>query len=317
MWDDIIGHKDTIVMLRTMLAAKRTPHALLFTGPQGVGKMKVTQAVAAELLQAPLAKSPDYMLIAPEGTNIKIDQIRALQHQALLPPYGGRRRVCILEEAERMTEQAANSLLKLLEEPPAYMVFILVASTAAPLLPTIVSRCRVIRFQSLPHDLLAQALVARGFGVADADLAARLSGGRLGRALSLLVPDGLALRDRALALVEDLPGAAMGAVWAAAGELEKLEDSSAAEWRRLLMYLVRDLLVSRVSSGQHRLLFNCDQQERLLAMALIWDERRLQAALTAIQGAERALAANANRRLTYEALLIQLRDLARGGKICK
>jgi hypothetical protein len=106
----------------------------------------------------------------------------------------------------------------------------------------------------------------------------------------------------------------MQAVWDAAGVLDKLEDPEATEWRRLFIYIFRDLLVSRVNCDRRRLLFNRDQEEHLRTMALSWDEGRLQAALLAIRSAERALAANANRRLTYEALLIHLRDLARGGK---
>ena len=314
MWDDIIGHKDAIAMLQTMLAAEQIPHALLFSGPQGVGKRMVAQVVAAELLKMPIAKSLDYMPVSPEGASIKIHQIRNLQHQVLLPPQAGKWRVCIITEAERMTEQAANSLLKLLEEPPLYLVFILVAATAVPLLPTIVSRCRVFRFQSLPRDLLAQALVAWGCEMGKADLAARLSEGRLGRALAIAQPGGLVLRDQALAVVASLPTAGMGTVWDTAGALDKLEEPEFTEWRRLLTTIFRDLLVIRVSAGLRHLLFNCDQAEQLQTMALRWDEDRLQAALTANVSAERALLANANRRLTYEALLIQLRDLARGEK---
>lgn len=309
MWSEIIGHAQIISMLRTVLSSGKIPHAMLFSGPQGIGKMTVARAVAADLLKSPIDHHPDFTLIALEGNSVKIDQIRNLQRQSSHAPYRAAWQVCILENAERMTREAANSFLKLLEEPPAYMVFILVASTAAPLLPTIVSRCRLFRFLPLPHGALADALAAKGFAREQADLCARLGEGRLQRAIAFLQAGGLDRRDQVITLVEALPALAMQTLWDTAVDLTKLEAGEAEAWRRFLLFVFRDLLVCRVSPGQHHLLFNIDQAARLTVTAGKWQTEKLQAALTAVRKTERALAANANSRLAYEALLIQLKEL--------
>jgi len=316
MWSEIIGHTQTIAMLRTVLLSGKIPHAMLFSGPQGIGKMTVARAVATNLLKSPIDSHPDFTLVALEGNSIKIDQIRNLQRQSSHAPHGAAWQVCILENAERMTREAANSFLKLLEEPPAYMVFILVASTNAPLLPTIVSRCRLFRFLPLPHGVLADALAAKGFVREQADLCARLGEGRLQRAIAFLQAGGLARRDQVITLVEALPTVDMQTLWDVAVDLTKLEAGEAEAWRRFLLFVFRDLLVCCVSRSQNHLLLNIDQAARLDVAAGKWDAEKLQAALIAVRKAERALAANANSRLTYEALLIQLRELAqRNSKI--
>jgi len=112
-----------------------------------------------------------------------------------------------------------------------------------------------------------------------------------------------------MAMVECLPTVDMQFLWDKAVDLTKLEAGEAESWRRFLLFAFRDLLVYCVSRGQKQLLLNIDQTARLAMVAGKWDAGRLQAALTAVRNAERALAANANSRLTYEALLIQLREL--------
>ena len=309
MWSEIIGHSNTIAMLRAVLLSGKIPHAMLFSGPQGVGKMTAAKVVAAELLQSPIDRHPDFTVVALEGNSIKIDQIRNLQRQSSRAPHLAEWQVCILENAERMTREAANSFLKLLEEPPSYMVFILVASTAAPLLPTIISRCRLFRFLPLPYDVLAKALTDKGFAPEQADLCARLGEGRLQRALSFLQAGGLVQRDQVITLVESLQTVDMQILWDMAVDLTKLGANEMEMWRRFLLFVFRDLLVCCVSRGQNRLLLNIDQTERLAVIAEKWDAGRLQAALGAVRNTERALAANANNRLAYEALLIKLREL--------
>ncbi len=310
MWSKIIGHTQNIARLRATLSSGKIPHAMLFSGPQGVGKMTIAKAFAAELLKSQAAAHPDLTVISADGNHIKIDQIREMQRQAFHAPYAGEWQVCILENAERMTQEAANSFLKLLEEPPVYMVFILVASTAAPLLPTIISRCRQFRFYPLSSEVLGSALILRGFAPEQAELCARLGEGRLERALSLLQTGGLEKRDQVMALVESLPTTDMRCLWELAADLAKLETGEAEVWRRFLLFILRDLSVCCVCGNPQKLLFNIDQTARLTGMAEKWETGQLHKALDAVLSAERALTANANSRLTHEALLIQLRKLA-------
>lgn len=326
-WDEIAGHADQIRVLRAMLETGRIPHALLFVGPAGIGKALAAGLFAAGALCANEEKPcghcpactmyhrnahPDFTLVRPDGRAIKIDQIRALQHFAALMPAVGTRRVCIIEDAESMTVQAANSLLKLLEEPPHGFVFILVAGTAQPLLPTILSRCRSIQFQPLPAGILAQALVAKGYAPETARVAARLSGGRMGPAQGLGAPDGLVARSRAIELLDSISGSEWTAVWDKALKLDALETKAVVEILEFLLYIFRDIVLV---AGRHsdELLYNIDLASELAGWAGSWSQDQGVAAISLVKKSVRAIGGNANTRLTLEALLINLKDLMEKG----
>ena len=130
-WKDILGQPAAVERLRRMLAQDRLPHALLFAGPSGIGKRIVAEVFAAQLLQtdtAGLEAHPDYFSVTPDGAQIKIGQIREMQRVAGLAPVRGHYRICVLEPADCMEPPAANSLLKILEEPPAGLIFILITA---------------------------------------------------------------------------------------------------------------------------------------------------------------------------------------------
>ncbi|SFL84503.1 DNA polymerase III, delta prime subunit [Pelosinus propionicus DSM 13327] len=325
-WNDIIGHKEQVAMLRHMEISRRMPHALLFAGPRGIGKSLVANVVAATLLcsdqeerpcglcrscqQISYGSHPDLLLIAPDGTNIKIEQIRTLQQELSMASFNGERRVCIIDGAELMTTQAANSLLKVLEDPPGEIVFLLLAANKQMLLTTILSRCMVIAFQPLPDDLLAQALMTKGYFPEASQVAARLSGGRIGIALALLEPEGLSLRNQALEIIQNLMDSKLEVVWQSAGILEKMERSEILAFIKYITYILRDILLLVAGQGK-QLLFNIDIAEDLCEVADRWSESRLVTAIGAVESARRALLANANTRLTSEALLIKIYDLAR------
>ncbi len=326
-WDDIAGHGDKLTMLRNMLASGRMPHALLFAGPSGIGKMLVARTLAAALLCGAgrdepcgacsscrlIAQGahPDFVELASDGTSLKIDQIRALQHEAALAPYHGSGRVFLIEEAERLTAQAANSLLKILEEPPEGTVFILTSASQHAMLPTIVSRCRVFSFRPLAPEVLARLLQAGGAPETAAAVAARISGGRVGEALALLADGGLVRRNEALALVTALPGGGASLVWEQGTALDKFAPAEMATFLRYLTQILRDLLV--IVSGREDLVLNRDVLAELRGAAPAWDAARLDEALQAVREAGRALEGNANTRLTCEAMLVYLLDAAKEG----
>lgn len=325
-WTDIIGHKDHVAMLRRMESSRRMPHAVLFTGPNGIGKVMVAKILAAALLcsheeerpcgscpscqQMSYGSHPDFLLITPDGTSIKIEQIRHLQQEASLAPYVSFRRVCIIDGAELMTTQAANSLLRILEDPPGEIIFILTAANRQILLTTIISRCMAISFHPLPDEVLAQALMMKGYIPEQAEVAARLSGGRMGIALEILAPEGFALRNQALEIMESLLEAKIEMVWKTAALLEKMERKEVLQIIRYLTYVLRDILMLVTGQGR-QVLFNIDVSQELGELADWWNEGQLVKAIKEVENARRAFLANANTRLTSEALLIKIYDLAR------
>lgn len=324
-WNEIVGHDENIKVLKAMLEDGRVPHALLFVGPEGVGKAVVANVFAAGLLctcdglkpcgscpscrQARNMCHPDLIRMSPDGASIKIDQVRELQRETALAPYYGQRRVGIIDAAETMTTQAANSLLKTLEEPVGDTVFILLSSARQQLLDTIISRCRIMPFHALSDDILSQALVERGIAKDQADAAARISGGRMGAALSLTSEGGLAARNQAAEIVMALPGCSLKYVWDTATLFDKLDRHQALNLYKYMTLVLRDILIY-LSLQDNKLQFNVDIAGRLTVAAHSWSEQSLLNALKAVEIARRALAANANIRLTSEALLIKLRDAA-------
>lgn len=328
-WDEIVGQQAAVATIKAMLSTERMPHALLFAGPAGIGKTLTAKLTAAAILcssdgekpcghcQACLLFSqgthPDFAKVVPDGAAIKIDQIRPLKGFAALSPSLEGGRVCLIEDAELMTVQAANSILKLLEDPPPGFVFILTAGNSKPLLPTILSRCRKISFCLLPTLALKQALTDKGYEQTAAAVAARLSGGRMGKAIDLLAPDGLAFRTMAVELLNDIHQQDMTAVWNQAAKLSGLTGKELTCVLEFFMYLLRDLLVVAGQYGE-QLLYNIDLGQKLTVLAPQWPESRSMAAVAAVKDTMRAIESNANARLALEELLINLKDWQEKGE---
>jgi DNA polymerase-3 subunit delta' len=203
---DLLGHEWAVNLLQTHVAQGNLRHAYLFTGPPGVGRrtLAVRLAQAANCLQPPspgepcLACSsclqigrlqhPDLAVVEAEnvGGTLKVDQVRELQRGLSLAPYTARYRVALLLRFEEAHISAANALLKTLEEPPPKVIILVVASSPEELLPTIVSRCEILRLRPLPVVQVAAGLQARwGIEAGQADLLAHISGGRPGYAVQL------------------------------------------------------------------------------------------------------------------------------------
>jgi DNA polymerase-3 subunit delta' len=206
-------------------------HAYLLHGPAGVGKRTAAFAFAGALLgdarRVELRTHPDLYVLEPLGEMIRIDDIRALRHDLHMRPFEGERRVYLVLDADRMNEEAADALLKDLEEPPPYAVLVLVAGELGPLPPTILSRCQLVPFRRLSERAVREWIAAQSpeLGDDDVKVLARASGGRLDRARRLLDPDAAARRDALIAAARSVyldpafdPGAAAGVLLAAAAE---------------------------------------------------------------------------------------------------
>lgn len=180
-------------------------HAYLLHGPAGVGKRTAALAFAAALLgderRVAARTHPDLYVLEPLGEMIRIDDIRALRHDLHMRPFEADRRVYLVLDAQRMNEDAADALLKDLEEPPPYAVIVLVASELGSLPPTILSRCQQVPFRRLSERAVREWIAGRagGRGEDEVRALARAAAGRLDRARRLLDPAAAGRRD---ALVE-------------------------------------------------------------------------------------------------------------------
>jgi len=316
MWQTI-GHEWAVALLRRAIETHRMAHAYLFTGPANVGKTHLAREVAAALnctgdsppcgscgpcLKTARGVHPDVSLLEGGDTRIKIDQIRELQRHLALSPYEGRWRVAIIADFETATVQAANALLKTLEEPPSRVVLILTATDASLLLPTIISRCQVLPLRGVPSQQIEQALADRWHERPDrAGLLSRLSGGRIGWAISAAEnPSILAQRQRRIEQLLNLLGQGRAARIQAAERLNKREELASAI--RLWRTWWRDIVL--MCSGCEELVMNIDYLDALRQQASRYD---LAGAEAAVRGAEAALLHlehNANARLVAEVLLL-------------
>lgn len=203
-FDKLLGQETAIRLLKDDLDSGRIHHAYLFTGKKGVGKRTLALEFARALFchgqegeacgnclacrKIDHSNHPDLSIVRiSEGDSIKIEQIRELQRELAFRPYEGQWKVFIIEDADKMTPEAANSLLKTLEEPPAYGLIILLARETESLLPTIISRCHLIQLNPLSAENIEQLLLEAGYGDKEkVRLIAGLAAGSPGEAIKLM-----------------------------------------------------------------------------------------------------------------------------------
>ncbi len=231
--DRVAGQEAAVSFLRR--AAERPRHAYVLAGPEGSGKSLVARAFVASLLchnggcgtcrDCTLAlreHHPNEFVVEPEGRDIHIDTIRdeVWHHAYRTAPEPGRK-VFVIREADRLSPPAADTLLKVLEEPPLDTVFLLLSARAQELPDTVLSRCHVVVFAALPESFVVRELEGEGIDRTRAQLVARLSGGNLGRARRMATdPEGLAFREVAASALDRAAGGAGEALAAATDILE-------------------------------------------------------------------------------------------------
>jgi DNA polymerase-3 subunit delta' len=220
VWADLVGQEPTVEVLRgavesagLALQGQRTggmTHAWLLTGPPGSGRSNAARAFAAALqcqhggcgeclaCRTTLAGShPDVTLVSTERLSLGVDEVRELVRRAAMSPTGDRWQVVVVEDADRLTERAADALLKSVEEPATRTVWLLCAPTAEDVVPTIRSRCRLLVLRTPPPAAVAQVLRQRdGVSAEVATFAARASQGHIGRARALATDDDTRNRRR-------------------------------------------------------------------------------------------------------------------------
>jgi len=182
----IVGHKRQIRILEHSLLTRDFTHAYLFVGFSHLGKREIAERFIGGVLglkdKKELLVHPDFRIL-DQAKSIQISKIRELKRHFSLESYLGSYKICLIPEAERMTREAANSLLKILEEPLGKSILILTANAAKNLLPTIVSRCQIFRFQQVSQQSIKNVLIKKGLASSQIETLVRLSDGRPGQAI--------------------------------------------------------------------------------------------------------------------------------------
>jgi DNA polymerase III subunit delta' len=311
----VVGHVRAVARLVRMADEARVPGAVLLAGPSGIGKYTLARAFAARLLCDAVAGGdvcgtcaqcvrltagthPDLHVVAreEERRDVRIEQVRDLVRWLGLQPLMAPRKVALVDDAHCLSVPAQNALLKTLEEPPGASVIVLVAAAAGLLLPTIRSRCQIVRLEPLATDEVATVLVARGVEPGEARALAAIADGSPGRALTLTDGESRAQLLGALARLPALPAHELSDVAqkVARTRVEDALDAAVAWYRGLLK---TTLLGDPPPAG--------DVAAASLPPALRL--RQLEAVCDTLGALER----NANRTLALETLLLRLREIER------
>lgn len=252
---------------------------------------------------------PDVSLIEPEASSLKIEQAREAQRDISLRPYEGKKKVYLFDQAERMTEQCENALLKTLEEPTGEVLLILITSSPHALLPTVLSRCQRIRFEALPQEEVVSYLMRnRSLDEERARFIASLAGGSLGWALRADAEDLIALRDETITGLESALKGEMGVALDLAEVWAKDKERLSGRLEVLLTW-VRDLAIYRSTKEISPLLVNRDLADRILEGASSLSSEALLQFFGVLQEMTRGLSRYANARLSLEGMFMRMRSI--------
>lgn len=330
----LVGQDAAIDRLVRLATDARLPHALLFVGPDAVGKFTAARLMAKGLLCQGPKSSPldacgecpacikvdggnhaDLHVVTTDERQLKIDAIRAAERSLRLRPVEGGVKLLLVEDAHRMNVQAQNALLKTLEEPPGQTHIVLTTSRLRNILPTVVSRCQRVAFRSLPQaEVVATLMRERGVAEPQARLLASLAGGSLGRAMLLEDDEVISLRDQVVELDRALePRSARGALAAMSGATGLAEDKGRfAEALALLQVWLQDQM--RLAADPALDVANADRVDDLRALAEGRGLRAVLERLRAVNETRRQLEMpyNFNAQLLAEQLCL---DLAGHGRV--
>jgi DNA polymerase-3 subunit delta' len=335
---DVIGHRALVALLSSSIERGTLPPSLVFAGPSGVGKRLAALATAQALnCLEPLrttppadtdavpfdacgvcaactriarAVHPDVSVLQPNDKgNIKIEPVRELIDRSGYRPFEGRRRVAIIDEADCLERSAQNALLKVLEEPPAGSVFLLVTAHPDLLLPTVRSRCPQLRFRPLTEGEVAAALLRGGRTEAEARAVAALADGSIGRALEAEAGDLVEARDAAVRVLADAatsadPRRRLDGARELVGKGGASDREQLAICLRAMSSLIRDV-EALACNVDRAALANPDMTQTLERLQAFGGERGRQA----FQAIDRALAAlerYTNPKLVADWLVLQL-----------
>ena len=338
LFSRIVGQERAKRFLKQVMSREKMPHAYLFTGIAGVGKTMTAMALCMALNcrvsggvegcgQCPACRqmlsgnSPDFFCLAPDGQNVRIEQIRELNRQLAFAPVD-RFRVSVIRNAEAMTGEAANAFLKTLEEPPSGNILILNSTEPIDLLPTIVSRCQRLSFQPIPVEELRDWLMeTKGLPESEARIMGHISQGSPGLAVEMLEIGFQEKRrewiSHLLALQDMTRADAVSLAFDMATRAKSRQGSSGEKENSLLTLMeiwktcYRDLLVIS-SGGNTKMVINTDFQEPLKNIAEHYMINGLVECILMIDRAHWEIKRMRNPSLVMENLVLRLKGALQG-----
>lgn len=338
-FENFWGNAQAVATLRQMISLQRIPQTLIFAGQGGLGKATLARRFAQQLLDHPekiehddlsladnvalvqdrekmpadkrnddplvFATHPDFLTFPPDGPlrQISIQQMRMLKERAQYKPLHGSRRVFLIDHLDRANEQAANSLLKTLEEPPDHLILVATVENMYDLLPTIRSRSIIITLSALSNEEMRE--FARAHHLQDGEKRVALSGGSPGYALSLDIAAYEKRRNAMHALLKTAAGVNGFGGWMPFSETIGRSKSEKLEFHLTMLYgLLRDLMILRESGGDIR---NTDIREELAALADRVSTRWIIAAVKKVDEIADLIRRNIQKTIALDDMIVELR----------
>jgi DNA polymerase-3 subunit delta' len=339
MFDNFYGNLHAVRALEEMAASGRIPQTMLFSGPEGVGKATLARRFAATLLPHPhlieqddlsladhvelvqtrekmpaekrnddplvFSSHPDFMTIAPDGPlrQLTIPQMRLLKERAQFKPMPGARRVFLIDHVDRAGDNATNSLLKILEEPPEHLILIMTAENAYDLLPTIRSRSILLQLSPLPSEEMRKFAAERHLDQVERRIALSAGSPGLASSMDLAVYDKR--RAAMYALLKVACGAAPFGIWLPFSEtISRSKNEKLELYLRLLYDLLRDLMILRESGGEIR---NSDMRKDLSELAARVSTKWVIQAVRRTDELAELIRRNIQKTIALDGLILELR----------
>ena len=323
---DVVGHKDILKYISSAVENNRVSHAYILNGERGSGKKMLANLFAMTLLcetgdnepcgkchsckQAESGNHPDIIRVTHEKPNsISVDDIRTQVNNTVdTKPYQGPYKVYIIPQADMMTPQAQNAILKTIEEPPSYAVFLLLTENAETLLPTINSRCVMLKLRNIKDTLIKKYLM-ENLEIPDykADMCTAFAQGNMGRAIMLANSDHFnEIREEAVQLLKHINEMELNEIVAAVKNISvyKLEIT---DYLDIIMIWYRDVLLYKATKEIDKVVFK-DQLQSIKEQARKSSYEGIELILESLEKAKARLKANVNFDLVMELLFLTIKE---------
>ena len=323
---DVVGHKDILKYISSAVENNRVSHAYILNGERGSGKKMLANLFAMTLLcetgdnepcgkchsckQAESGNHPDIIRVTHEKPNsISVDDIRTQVNNTVdIKPYQGPYKVYIIPQADMMTPQAQNAILKTIEEPPSYAVFLLLTENAETLLPTINSRCVMLKLRNIKDTLIKKYLM-ENLEIPDykADMCTAFAQGNMGRAIMLANSDHFnEIREEAVQLLKHISEMELTEIVAAVKNISvyKLEIT---DYLDIIMIWYRDVLLYKATKEIDKVVFK-DQLQSIKEQARKSSYEGIELILESLEKAKARLKANVNFDLVMELLFLTIKE---------
>lgn len=307
-FEKIKGQNFAKKYLTNSIKSNMVSHAYMFEGPNGIGKNTMARELAAILLEMEnLFNSPDYIEIKPDGNSIKIAQIRKLQSDILVKPYKSYK-IYVIDEAQKMTVEAQNALLKTLEEPPKYAIIILITDNKESLLDTIKSRCEIIKFTPIPMQEVASYLTMNGIDSKRASLLANFSRGSMKKAIELSESEEFHLmREEVQKYVETFLNGNLIEIMDIQSSIEKYKDQITNVLDLLINYF-RDIMMVK-ENVDNSMIINLDRLIFVKNMSNKTTYSQLSKIIDIIEDTKNKLRSNCNFNISIQVMTLNIYEV--------